>query len=492
MNKPPRNASHKPSHSTSRTPSRGGSYDKPGVGHKKPEPICLEDDIFPAFASCARGLEGLLARELEGLGCYTCKEVFGGVEFQATWQTLMRANLWTRFAGRIGLQIAHGECTDEHRFYTFALKQAWQQWFDVNQTFRVDLNNLGTQVPSLRFAQLRLKDAICDSFRNAVGERPSVSIDAPDVRIFAGLSATHASIYVDLSGESLFKRGWRHDKGAAPLKETLAAGVVTLSGWTPDRVLLDPFCGSGTIPIEAACWAANKAPGLDRVFGFEALKPHQVGLWEPIWTDASRQFEKGLDALISGKKPLAGIYGSDITRKLVDIARDNAVAAGLEPLMQSGHLKFSQGDARHLKAPASEGLLLCNPPYGERVQAKGKAVDEEIDGAQDEAYLELFKAFGTQLKQNFSGWKVSILSGDLEVRKALGLSPKRKTPLFNGAIECRLFEFPMAAGVYRPRAENQATEGALTESEASADPSAGSQDSSVRRPAGLSAEASED
>ena len=417
--------------------------------------IDLEDEIFHAFANCARGLEPLLAAELESFGAYTCKQVFGGVEFQATWQTLLRSNLWSRFAGRIGLRIAHGECTDEHRFYKFALKQPWTDWFDVNQTFRVDLNNLGTQVPSLRFAQLRLKDAVCDAFRESVGARPSVDIEAPDVRIFAGLSATHASIYVDLSGESLFKRGWRETKGSAPLKETLAAGVLQISGWTPEQTLLDPFCGSGTIPIEAACWAAKKAPGLDRVFGFEALKPHVVDLWEPIWSDASRQFEKGLQAITSGQTAFGGIVGSDITRKLVEIARDNAIAAGLEPLLESKHLQFSQIDARQLKAPAPSGLIVTNPPYGERIQAKGK---EMAEGEEDEVYQELFQTFGTRLKQGFQGWTAFILSGDLAIKHAIGLSPKRKTPLFNGAIECRLFEIPLAAGTYRPRAATPGTD----------------------------------
>ena len=430
-------------------PARAGGSKPLSAPTRRAKRIDLEDDIFHAFASCARGLENMLSKELEGLGAYTCKPVYGGVEFQATWQTLLRANLWTRFAGRIGLRIAYGECTDEHKFYQFALRQNWPDWFDVNQTFRVDVNNLGTQVPSLRFAQLRLKDAICDSFRAAVGSRPSVDTEAPQVRVFAGLSATHASIYIDLSGESLFKRGWRETKGIAPLKETLASAIVSLSGWTPDQLMLDPFCGSGTVAIEAACWAANKAPGLDRVFGFEALLPHKVDIWEPIWTDASKQFEKGMASILSGAKPMAGIVASDITRKLIDIATENAMAAGLEPLLKSGALKFTQVDARQLKAPAESGLIVTNPPYGERVQAKGKIVDE---GEEDQAYVELFIEFGSVLKKDFQGWVAFLLSGDLELKKSIGLSPKRKTPLFNGAIECRLFEIPLTQGSYRPRA----------------------------------------
>jgi putative N6-adenine-specific DNA methylase len=425
-------------------PPRRATASRP-VTRPVSSPIDIEDNIFAAFASCTRGLEQALADELAELGAYLCKPVFGGVEFEATWHTLIRTNLWTRFAGRIGLRIAKGPCTDEHALYRLAYQQPWEQWFGLNQTFRTDLNNLGTDVQSLRFAQLKLKDAVCDAFRQVYGERPSVSVDAPDVRIFGGLSSTEASLYIDLSGENLFKRGWRLDQGAAPLKENLAAGLLHLSRWELSTPLLDPFCGSGTIPIEAACIAADKAPGLDRTFGFEALKPHKVDIWEPIWTDASKRFEQGLKKLIDAPEKV-NIQGSDITRKLIDIAKENAEAAGLEPLLEAGILKFQQKDVRVIEPTGCNGLLLTNPPYGERVGAKG------LEAEEDQAYIELFKDFGTVLKQHFAGWRVNILSGDLELRHAIGLSPKRKSLLYNGGIECRLFDFPIADGSYRPRA----------------------------------------
>ncbi|MFN7834542.1 MAG: class I SAM-dependent RNA methyltransferase [Burkholderiaceae bacterium] len=417
----------------------------------------LDDAIFPAFASCPRGLEAHLAGELAELGAFLCEPTGGGAEFEASWPTLLRINLWSRLAGRVGLRIAQAPCRSEEDLYRFALRQPWKQWFGIDQTFRVDVNNIGTRLPNLRFAQLRIKDAICDAFRQETGERPSVRIDAPDVRVFAGLGVEQVSLYIDLSGENLFKRGWRAAKGYAPLKENLAAGLLAISAWQPAQPLLDPFCGSGTIVIEAACLAADKAPGLDRSFGFEKLKPHRVDLWEPIWTQAAKRFETGIAQACANDA--LHIHGSDVTRKLIDIARENAIQAGLEPLLAAGRLQFQQIDARAALPPAATpGLLLTNPPYGERLRAKGyddsahreEAIDGDEGVLDDERYQALFTQLGSQLKRQFAGWRVAILSGDLEVRRALGLSPKRRTPLYNGDIECRLFEFPMTAGSFRP------------------------------------------
>jgi putative N6-adenine-specific DNA methylase len=396
-------------------------------------------DNWPAFASCPRGLENALSDELRGLGAQAPQPVQGGVEFSASWLNLLRMNLWSSLAGRILMRVQHAPCGSDGELYQLVKDIAWQDWFDVKKTLRVDLNNLGVSLPNARFLQLRVKDAVCDYFLDTTGQRPSIDLDEPDIHIIAAVGPTHSSVYLDLSGENLFKRGWREEKGLAPLKENLAAGVLTLAGWTAEMPLLDPFCGSGTILIEAACRATGRAPGLARRFAFENLKGFDPKPWQSMKEEARTVFETGL-------KQATGLQlvGSDITRVLIDLALRNAELAGLASLLEDGRLRFEQRDARHMEPIASTGLIITNPPYGERLQAKGsKAVD-------DEAYEMLFADLGSRLKEAFAGWRFFCLTADLEVRRVLGLSPKRKTPLFNGGLDCRLFEFPMAAGQYRP------------------------------------------
>ncbi len=427
------------------------------------------EQMWPAFASCPRGLENLLSAELQALGAQQYKPVMGGVEFSATWADLLTMNLWSAIAGRILMRLDHQPCTSETELYRLIKRTPWVDWFRPQQSIRVDLNNLGVELPNARFLQLRVKDAVCDHFRDASGIRPNVDLENPDVRIVVALGPTHASVYIDLSGENLFKRGWRQEKGNAPLKENLAAGIVRLSGWKADTPLLDPFCGSGTILIEAASMATDRAPGLDRRFGFENLRGFDSALWNTLKAQAEQRFEAGLQS--AGHLTL---QGSDITRLLVEMSDSNARRAGFGPLLDDGRLRFEQRDARTIEPvervkalvtqrqsepdsvatigdghdiAGSAGTLLCNPPYGERLEAKGARIE------QDEAYVQLFEDIGTRLKQQFAGWRFCCLTADLELRKSLGLSPKRKTPLYNGALECRLFEFPLTQGTYRPRSE---------------------------------------
>ena len=407
----------------------------------------VRDQEFAAFASCPRGLEALLLTELQDLGAKNGKAVGGGVEFRADWLTLQKMNLWSAFAGRIYLRVAHEACNDDEQLYRLVKKVQWQQWFSDKQLLRVDLNNLGVDLPNARFLQLRVKDAVCDYFLDINGRRPSISIDEPDVRILAALGPTHTSVYLDLSGENLFKRGWRQEKGNAPLKENLAAGMISIAQWNADIALMDPFCGSGTLLIEAACKAVDKAPGLGRRFGFEKLKGYDSTAFRALQEEARTRFQTGLQNVMQ-----LNLYGSDITRLLVELAEHNAKLAGLESLLEDGRLRFEQRDARTVEPTAESGLIITNPPYGERLQAKG------LNSEEDEAYRSLFGEFGTLLKQKFTGWKFNCLTADLDLRHALGLSPKRKTPLFNGGLDCRFFEFPLARGSYRPRAENTGTD----------------------------------
>ncbi|HEX4843828.1 MAG TPA: THUMP domain-containing protein, partial [Limnobacter sp.] len=238
--------------------------------------------VYNCFASCPRGLETLLLQELETMGAKRGRVVTGGCTFEASWRQATRMTYWTRFAGRIGLELARGPCSSDEDLYKLAKSVDWSNWFKLSHTFRVDLNNLGADLKSPRFTQLRLKDGVCDAFNAQFDERPSVSTDAPDVRIFAAVTPTEAMIYIDLAGENLFKRGWRQEQGVAPLKENLAAGLWQIARQSQAgqaaQVFLDPFCGSGTLVIESLCALCDRAPGLERAFAFENLKP-----FKPEW-----------------------------------------------------------------------------------------------------------------------------------------------------------------------------------------------------------------
>lgn len=392
-------------------------------------------------------METLLQAELETMGAYQPRVVHGGLHFQASWRQATRMTYWSRLAGRIGLQVAKGVCNSDDDLYKMAKAVDWENWFKLSHSFRVDLNNLGAQVQSLRFTQLRLKDAICDHFIELFDERPNVSVEAPDVRVFGAISPGEAVLYVDLAGENLFKRGWREDKGVAPLKENLAAGLWTVvansAAGQGNTTYLDPFCGSGTLVIESLSALCDRAPGLERSFAFEKLKPFDPAWGEELQEHANKRFNAGLDKALE-ERPFQW-YGSDITEVLVEMAINNATRAGFGDLIEAGLVQFTQRDALTVEPPCENGIVFSNPPYGERVRAKGADVPE------DEAYERLFKAYGDLLKQKFAGWTAFLFSGDLEIKKTLGLSPKRKAPFFNGAIECRLFEIPLTRGVYRPR-----------------------------------------
>lgn len=397
----------------------------------------------------------MLAEELDTLGASEVKAVSGGCEFRAGWPLALRITYWTRFAGRVGLRLIEAPCQTEDDLQKLAAGLDWYNWFSLNSTFRVDLTLLGANFENPRMAQLKLKDGVCDAFTNKTGQRPDVNVEAPDVRIFAAATPHDASIYIDLAGENLFKRGWRRDKGAAPLKENLAAGLWNIAMKSPNAQgvtqFLDPFCGSGTLVIEAVSQLCDRAPGIDRSFGFENLKPYDPALGDAMQDHANKRFNAGLDKALTERTWVW--KGSDITQLLVEIAESNARQAGFEELIDAGLIQFSQNDALNVRPWTDRGILLSNPPYGERVRAKGADVPE------DEAYERLFKSFGDSLKQNFSGWTAFLLSGDLEIKKSIGLAPKRKAPLYNGPIECRLFEFPMTQGVYRPRSTSEEAAG---------------------------------
>ena len=374
------------------------------------------------FASCPRGLEALLADDLYAAGVKDLKAIPGGVHFAADWPACYAANLHSRIATRILWRVAHGTYAKEDDIYKLALNAAWPQWFDAEQTIRVDVTAIKSPLKSLEFITLRIKDAVCDRFRADGGKRPSVDTREPDVRVHGFITADECTLYIDTSGAPLYQRGLRQKTVDAPLKENVAAGILRLSGWQPGTPLIDPMCGSGTFLVEAAQMALNIAPGAGRDFGFQRLKNFRLDEWKTL-----------LDTAMDAEKPAAKaqIYGSDISPVSVRAALANLDRAGLLPAVT-----LSTGDLLSITAPAASGIMVANPPYGERLSE------------QDELAA-FYPQLGSALKRNFSGWNCYLLTADLRMPKLMRLTPSKKTPLYNGAIECRLFEFKMVAGSNR-------------------------------------------
>ena len=374
------------------------------------------------FAPCPRGLEAVLAQELSALGATAISAADGGVQFAGPFALCYRANLESRIASRILWRVASAQYRSEDDIYNTTLALKWPQWFDVGDTIRVNLAAVRCPLKSLDFVTLRIKDAVCDAFRAHGGERPNVNTQSPDVRIHAFLAAGQLTLYIDTSGEPLFKRGYRTAAGEAPLRENLAAGIVRLSGWAPGEAFLDPLCGSGTLPIEAALIALDMAPGARRSFGFEKLRNFDRAAWDKLRADAGTR-ERPREAL--------PIFGSDLYGDELKTARANVAAAGLDNVIQ-----LKQANVLEMPAPAGSGVIVTNPPYGVRL------------GETDEL-AEFYPKLGDALKRRFSGWRAYIFTGDAQVPKLIRLAASKRTPLFNGALECRLLEYKLMAGSMR-------------------------------------------
>jgi len=372
------------------------------------------------FASSPRGLEPLLAAELASLGAQRVREVPGGVAFSGDWRVCYMANLWSRLASRVLWRVAEFDYTGEGDIYEAARSVDWMRLFAVERTLRVNVSAQKSPLKSLDFATLRIKDAVCDRFREALGSRPNVDRANPDVRVHAFLEATRGAFYLDTSGEPLFKRGWRAGAGEAPLRENLAAGIVMLSGWKPGEPLLDPMCGGGTLLVEAAAMARGRAPGARRAFGFQKLKIFDAKLWTNIKHEERTTKTVKLE-----------IFGSDNDPRALNDARRNLAAAGVERWV-----KLEQADILERAAPAAAGVMVANPPYGERI------------GSKEELAL-FYPKLGTALKRNFAGWRCHFFTADLRLPKLVRLQPARRVPLYNGALECRLYEIRIVAGSNR-------------------------------------------
>ncbi|MCL2297274.1 MAG: THUMP domain-containing protein [Proteobacteria bacterium] len=375
------------------------------------------------FAPCPRGLENMLTVELARSGAIAPKILAGGVSFQGDLSLAYRANLESRLASRVLWRIARHIYRDEHDLYKLAYDIDWTRYFSAERTLRVDLTATRSPLTSLSFATLRIKDAVCDRFRAEGRPRPSIDKQFPDVRVYAYLSDKEVTLYLDTSGEALFKRGYRQFSEEAPLRENLAAGLLMLAGWGPDIPLLDPMCGSGTIATEAALIAARQAPGLHRSFAFQKLNWFDGPTWQ-------RLKQKARDAVRPALKTPT-IFASDISKDAIEHARVYATHAQV-----ADWIDFSVADVRQREAPASSGIWLTNPPYGVRLE-------------DSETLATLYPALGSTLKKSFSGWHAWFFSGDQQLPKLIGLKPERRIPLFNGALDCRLYGFKMVTGSMR-------------------------------------------
>jgi putative N6-adenine-specific DNA methylase len=397
------------------------------------------------FLPCAAGVEDYLAAEVQRItGCQPAAlhKRRGGVALQGAWRDALLLNLHSRLAQRVLLQLAHAPYRGEQDLYDVAMGVAWELWFTPRQSIKVEITAQHSPLKSLNFAALRVKDAVCDRFRDKQGARPDVDTQWPDVRIYAHLTHDMLTLYIDTSGEPLFKRGWREDKGEAPLKETLAAAMLAASGWSDDPrhlvPLYDPCCGSGTIAIEAAQIACGMAPGGQRRFAFEKLLPYQAHVWQALKREAAARVSKPA-------RPV--VFGSDVSHRMVDFAQRNAERAGVADVIE-----FRGGDALQRMPPTeTPGVLLVNPPYGERIEAGGFAGKarwgaRELPETRAADGNDFFSRLAAHWKKNYSGWTAWLLTPDLKLPGRMRLKESRRVPMWNGPLECRLFKFELVKG----------------------------------------------
>ncbi|CAN5368080.1 class I SAM-dependent RNA methyltransferase [soil metagenome] len=395
---------------------------------------------LPIFLPCAAGVEQLLAQEIADLIPSTRIETRrGGVALEGNEREVMLLNLECRLAQRVLVEVGAGRYRDEHDLYAIAMEVDWTLWITPRETLRVDTTAQHSPLRSLNFAALRIKDAVCDVLRDATGERPSVDTHRPDLPIVLHLGPDWASLYVDTSGEPLFKRGWRDDVGEAPLKETLAAAMLAAAGWRGTAqaggALHDPVCGSGTIAIEAAQIACGIAPGLNRRFAFERQAPFESAEIRAQWTTLQD------DARARVHPSAVPIHASDVAFRMVDFARRNAERAGV-----ADAITFNGGDALERPAPplpeGMPGTLMLNPPYGERISTRGSA-------APDDFFPRLAAHWKRAYTTQAPGWTAWVLSPDMKLPSAMRLKEARRIPMWNGPIECRLFRFDLVQGSMR-------------------------------------------
>ena len=411
--------------------------------------------ILHLFLPCAAGVESYLAQEVQSICGITTDDLRvlrAGVMVRGNWRNVLLLNLHSRLAQRVLVEVAYAPYRQEQDLYATASAVAWEQWFTPKQSFKIEITAQHSPLKSLNFAALKIKDAVVDRFRERTGVRPNVETRWPDARIYAHLTHEQLTLYIDTSGEPLFKRGWRTDKGDAPLKETLAAAMLAASGWSQGDgsaenpngwcdqgiPLYDPCCGSGTIAIEAAQIASRMAPGLMRRFGFEKLLPFAPREWQDLLTQARAQ----------QCAPRAKVFGSDVAFRMVDFAERNAERAGV-----ASAIEFRGGDALQRMPPSEQaGVMLVNPPYGERIETAGVAgASGSRESVQTEDGGDFFSQLATHWKKNYAGWTAWMLTPDLKLPSRMRFKESRRVPMWNGPIECRMFRFDLRAGSMRDK-----------------------------------------
>lgn len=381
---------------------------------------------FPMIAKTLFGFEEILAEELTTLGAQQIKLMNRSVEFYGDKHLLYKANLWCRTATRILKPIHQFRAAGGDAFYRKIRRIDWGEHLSLKQTFAIDAVIVNSRFDNSLYVAQRTKDAIADHFRQTTGERPSVDLKQPDIRINIYINGSECTLAVDSSNEPLFKRGYRGEVGKAPLNESLAAGIVLKSGWDMKSSFVDAMCGSGTIVIEAALMARHIAPGLTRkTFGFMNWPDYDKELFDEICGHARRQIIPKLDFKI---------VGSDIISKMVDLAADNAKRAGV-----GKDIVFRQSQLIDLTPPPPPGVLIINPPYGERLSVN------EINDA--------YHLMGDAFKKNFTDYDAFVFTGNLAAAKHIGLRTSRRIEMYNGPIECRLLKFEMYRGTRKIKPE---------------------------------------
>jgi 23S rRNA (guanine2445-N2)-methyltransferase / 23S rRNA (guanine2069-N7)-methyltransferase len=384
----------------------------------------MEEHDF--FATVPKGVEDLLSDELMQLGASDVKAITAGVAFRGTLETAYRVCLWSRLASRILMPISNFVATDPDHLYAASNSFPWEDHFSADQTFAVDATLVGSKLNHSHYAALRVKDGVVDRFRDLTGNRPSIDTHTPDLRLNMHLRGKKGTLSIDLSGESLHRRGYRQEKGVAPLKESLAAAVLLQSGWSKIAAdggpFCDPMCGSGTLPLEAAMIAADMAPGLLRErFGFTAWSGHDDTVWQALRQEAVVRREAGL-------QNAPKIIGFDADPLMIRNALTNAEVCGLEKIVHFEKRSIQSRERLLPESPRTPGLVAVNPPYGERL------------GQRKDLYA-VYRSLGERLLAEAAGWRATVLTSDSELGNAIGLKPHTNSELFNGAIACRLLQF---------------------------------------------------
>lgn len=378
-----------------------------------------ESETFELVATCMQNLENELARELEDLGANKISIQKRAVRFEADLNLLYKANIWLRTALKVLKPLFHFNAKSEDQLYAQAKKIKWEEVFTEDKTFSIDFAVHSAHFSHSQFAALRLKDGIVDYFREIGRDRPSVERDQPDIRIHLHINDNKVTISLDSSGEPLFKRGYRRERMAAPINECLAAGLILKTGWKGEEDFLDPMCGSGTLAIEAALIASNIPPNLNRThFAFESWTNYDQALLSQVLGEASNHF-----------KPLkCKIYARDANSQAIRSTRVNINAANMRK-----SIILEKEDFFKAPAPSAEGIIVMNPPYGERLNVSGNLVS-------------FYEKIGSTLKHEYSGWSAWVITSEIESFKNIGLKASKKIPMMNGKLECQFRSYELFDG----------------------------------------------